>query len=146
MLGKPGKRLASVHHEAAGAMQRSLTLHGVNEGHVINAGGQFWEEAAHPKAALAMLAEREVATPTVAWLRGEELHLPVRIKGFTTAFGEHWLVVKGVHMTHATGAENLDHTLCAGAMVQRRCRPSGGVAFAEKRRQSHACKSAACAG
>ena len=41
--GESGENLSGIHHEVARAVEGGFALHGMNEGHVVHAGGKFGE-------------------------------------------------------------------------------------------------------
>ena len=99
-------------------MQRALALHRVDEGDVVHALRELGKQIADPAPALAMLAERPVASLAVARLRREELQLAIGIERLALALRQFGLVVPGIHVAEAAGAEDLDDGPGLGGMMR----------------------------
>ena len=79
--GEPGQDEPAIHHEHGRAVQGGLAVHGVNEGHIIHAGGQPGKEVTHRAAADAVPAKLPMAALAIARLGGKELQIVLWIKG-----------------------------------------------------------------
>ena len=99
-------------------MQRGLAVHRIDERHVVNTRGQLRKQIAHPQSRLAMLSELPMAALTIARLRRKELQLAIGVKRLPGTFFKFRLVIKRIDLTHAAGAEDLNHTLCLRCMMR----------------------------
>ena len=104
-------------------MQGGLTVHGVDEGHVVDAGGEAGKEVAHPAPAGSMLAKLPETALAIARLGGKELELAVGVEGGAVAFGKLGLVVPSVHLADSPGAKDLYDRFGFGRMVHRELIP-----------------------
>ena len=93
--------------------------HGMDEGHVVHAGGELGEQVAHPDSRLSAPAELPETGLTVTRLGGEKLELAAWIEGRALPPLELRLVVVGVDMAQAPRAKDLDDPLGLGRMVHR---------------------------
>ena len=84
-----------------------------------------------------MLLEWIKARLAVARLGGKELQLAIGIEGFARALDQLRLVIKSIHMAHASRAEDLDDTfrLCCVVPAFRRKRTRGGGITMKQRGQ-----------
>ena len=114
-------------------MQRGFAVRRIDEGHVVDASGEPWQEIGHPKAGLSMLAKLPVTRLAIAGLRGEELQRTVGIEWLPSATHEFRFTVKGVHMTDPARAEDLDDALC----FRDKRRRTTGTRIAQHGRQCH---------
>ena len=95
-------------------MQGGFTLHGIDESHIIDTGGELGEQIAHPDSGLPMLTEFPKTRLAVAGLGGEELKFPSRVKGGASTPFKFRLVIEGIDVAQATRAEDLNDPFGSG--------------------------------
>ena len=117
---------SGIHHEAAGAVDIRLALHGHEEGHFVHPLGLLGKHAAHPATALPMLLKLEGALHHRAAVAGLSFgpdfwpyHLSVQPRQLR-------LVVERVHLTDAAIHEELNDALDLRRMMEPARQPGAG--------------------
>jgi hypothetical protein len=92
-------------------MQGGLAVHRVDERHVVDTPREPRQQIRHPESGSAVLAKPPVARLAVAGFRGEELDLSAGVERLSGPALQLRLVVVGVDVADAAGAEDLDDAL-----------------------------------
>ena len=112
-------REAAVHLESRGRVIVALRKHRVDETHVIDATSEVRQQAADPRAALAVLAKTIDALHHLPRLAEETEVLAFAFESLAVETFQLWLVIKRVDVADATAAENLHHPFRFGRKVRR---------------------------
>ena len=100
-------------------MQGGLTLHRVDERHVVHTGGQLGQQTAHPDPGFTMLFKIPEAGPAIARFGSKELELAVRVEGLPSTFDQIRFVVVGIDMTQPSRTKDLNDRLGFGREIWR---------------------------
>jgi hypothetical protein len=120
--------------------------HRVDEGDIVNAGGEVREERTDPMARLTVAAEFKWAFHHLSRLAEKAFVLSFAFESFAVEFCEVRLVIEGVDVAHATGAKDLDDATGAGREVREKiwCRFGASLAV-EHPGESKAADATGCA-
>ena len=116
---RAAEQLAAVHHEHRAAVDGAVRVHALHERDVVHARGQVREQVAHPRAALAVLAEVPLGAHHAALVAVAAAALGLHLDGLPVVLVELGLVVEGVHVARAAVHEQEDHALGLARELRR---------------------------
>ena len=108
---RTAEQLARVHHQHRRAVDRAVGVHALDERHVVDALRRVREEIAHPRAALAVLAELPLRADHAALVLVAAAALGLDLDRLAVVLEEIGLVVVGIDVARTAVAEDEDHAL-----------------------------------